>query len=60
MACQHLGGITLATLYRMLRRGDLKGHKAGNRILFEQGDLDDYIERRRVRPRALASPPPRE
>ncbi len=53
MARQQLGDITLATLYRMLRRGDLQGKKVGGRIMFDQRDLDDYIERRRIRPRAV-------
>ncbi|MHB8470000.1 MAG: helix-turn-helix domain-containing protein [Gaiellaceae bacterium] len=40
-------GVSRATLYRIIRAGDLRPTRVGARARFELQDLRDYIERRR-------------
>ena len=35
------------TIFRLLKRKELKGFKAGREWRFEQSDIDDFIERQR-------------
>jgi len=44
---QELLGLSERTVFTLIKRGELKGFKAGREWRFEQKDLDDYIERQR-------------
>ncbi len=51
-ARDYLGGMAPMTLYRVVKRGDLRPHKVGGRFVFKERDLDGYIEQRRIVPGA--------
>lgn len=44
-----LGGISMASLKRRIRNGDLAVVKVGARTMIESAELDAYIERQRRR-----------
>ena len=43
LACQF--GISRWTVYRMVRSGDIKAVRVGERIRFRPADVDAYLER---------------
>ncbi|MDQ3643139.1 MAG: helix-turn-helix domain-containing protein [Actinomycetota bacterium] len=47
-------GITLRTMYRILDTGDLPAYKLGRVIRIKRADLDDFLDRVKVRPGDLA------
>ena len=46
-------GISQRTLYRLIRDGELRPIRIGDRVLFDPADLRDFIDSCRV-PRAVA------
>jgi excisionase family DNA binding protein len=40
-------GVSERTIFNLLRRGDLKGFKAGRSWRFEESDIEAYIKRQR-------------
>ncbi len=40
------------TIFRLIKRNELKGFKVGREWRFEQSDIDDYIERQRKKAEA--------
>jgi len=40
-------GVSERTIFNLLRRGDLKGFKAGRAWRFEESDIEAYIKRQR-------------
>jgi excisionase family DNA binding protein len=51
-ACERLG-VTLRTLYRFIDEGHLPAYKMGRVIRVQAGDVDNFIERMRIRPGSL-------
>jgi len=47
-------GISVSNLKRLIKRGELPVIKVGRRTLLDIYDLDEYIEKRRVRYEAKA------
>ena len=52
-AREHLGGIQLRTLYRLIDSGEVLAYKMGRVIKLRQEDLDAYLEENRVQPGQL-------
>jgi len=46
-----------STVYRMIKRGDLKAHKVGKKWLFYKKDLKEFVERNAYRPEASSLRP---
>ena len=57
-APRHLG-VSRWTIYRLVRRGDLRAVKVGERLRFRPTDADAYLERRGPTRKGQGSPPPR-
>lgn len=36
--------VSQATIYRMIKRGDLKAHKVGKKWIFFKGDLIEFVK----------------
>jgi excisionase family DNA binding protein len=51
-ACARLG-VTLRTLYRFIDEGQLPAYKMGRVIRLQAQEVDDFIERTRIRPGTL-------
>ncbi len=45
------------TLWRLVRRGEFGYYRVGSRTLYEQGELDAFLDRRRVEPRGTEAGP---
>jgi excisionase family DNA binding protein len=59
-ATEAIGAVSKATLYRLVERDELTGYKVNSRVFrFRREDIDDYLERSRVRPGALEHLAPR-
>ncbi len=46
------------TLWRLVRRGEFGYYRVGGRTLYEQAELDAYLDRQRVEPRVIEGDPP--
>jgi len=42
-------GVSRRTVYRLARRGDLVPSRVGERLRFRTNEIDEYLERNRVR-----------
>jgi excisionase family DNA binding protein len=42
--CEYLGGIGRSTLYRLVRRGELRLQKVGGSTFFRRSELDRYLK----------------
>lgn len=42
--------VSRSTIYRLIKRGELKGHKVGKKWVFYKRDLKDFLERNVHRP----------
>jgi len=50
--CERLG-VTLRTLYRFIDEGDLPAYKLGRVIRLQSSDVEDFLERIRIKPGTL-------
>ncbi|MBM4465825.1 MAG: helix-turn-helix domain-containing protein [Chloroflexi bacterium] len=42
--------VSRSTIYRLIKRGELKGHKVGKKWVFYKRNLRDFLERKAYRP----------
>ena len=47
--------VSRSTIYRLIKKGKLKGHKVGKKWVFYKRDLKDFLERSAYRPEDIAS-----
>ena len=47
--------VSRSTIYRLIKRGELKGHKVGKKWVFYKRDLKDFLERKAYRPEGSTS-----
>lgn len=46
-------GIAPATLYRLIDAGDLRAYRIGRVVRLRAHDIDDWLERQRIKPGSL-------
>lgn len=51
-------GISRATVYRLLERGDVRAYKIGKSLRFKEDELEAFVDAHRVSPKKQAGQKP--